>query len=441
MNNGSVYNKEFVETVFNGDEDSPDSEIRMRAYGRLASLYFDPLVSYLLRSKKFFGNREDAKDLVSDFITKRIIEDRIVEGFDPFHGGQKRKFRHYLCRSLLWLYQDGWKKGAPDQSPIVSEPPGAEPDNYDLDDEVYEYVLAANLLIQSFLAVKADCINKDQTDMWKVFAIRVISQALTGKKQKHADIAKQLGLESAKRSSHLLESGLQKFKTFASRIIKEAEPGADRRGPEELLKILARPPIPNFDLFEHLEKLAELSDEESESDNEVFLIKTGEDLKAAAESWLNDREVEPRDQDELCWQQILNQTLNQYQGFERNLESSSLSVSAMMSGSDEALFELLFQPTAHSDALRAIRKASKKALNQNQNSLDSAMHRTVYALVHASDIINHKACSSKSGPKALMSLIKSSLKNQRLDEQSRWQLQTAAKLLQEEQIPFPREES
>ena len=109
-----------------------------------------------------------------------------------------------------------------------------------------------------------------------------------------------------------------------------------------------------------------------------------------------------------------------------------------MSGSDEALFELLFPPTAGLDALRSIRVASRNALKQCQNSIDSAMHRTVYALVHASDIINHKACTSKSGPEPLMSIIESSLSKQWLDEQSRWQLQTAAKLLQEEQIPFPR---
>ena len=144
-----------------------------------------------------------------------------------------------------------------------------------------------------------------------------------------------------------------------------------------------------------MEELVELSKNEDGVDNEVFLIKTGDQLSAAAESWLNDREVEPRDPSELCWQQILNQTLNQYQDFEQNLESSLLSVSAMMSGSDEALFELLFQPTTHLGALRAVRKASKNALSQCQNSLDSAMHRTVYALVHASGIINHKACTSK----------------------------------------------
>ena len=109
-----------------------------------------------------------------------------------------------------------------------------------------------------------------------------------------------------------------------------------------------------------------------------------------------------------------------------------------MSGSDEALFELLFQPTTHLGALRAVRKASKNALSQCQNSLDSAMHRTVYALVHASGIINHKACTSRSGPKSILSIIESSLKKQWLDEQSRWQLQTAAKLLREEQILFPR---
>ena len=443
MFKGSVYGKNLPNSINSliADLQSPESEINLEACGRFASVYFDPLVGYLLRSGKFFGNREEAKDLVSEFIFKRLIEKRIVQGFDPNYGGQKRKFRHYLCRSLLWLYQDGQKSQSPirdlaDEEQQVKD--FREPDNYELDDNVYEYVLAANLLIQSFIAVKTDCLKKNQKEMWEVFAIRVIKQSLTGKKEKHADIAKQLGLESAKRSSHLLESGLQKFKSFANRIIKEAEPGLERRTPEELLKILAKPPIPNFDLFEHLEDLAKLSQEEGEIDNEVFLLKTGEELSAAAESWLNDREVEPRDPSELCWQQILNQTLNQYQDFEQNLESSLLSVSAMMSGSDEALFELLFQPTTHLGALRDVRKASKNALNQCQNSLDSAMHRTVYALVHASDIVNHKACTSKSGPKSIMSIIESSLKKQWLDEQSRWQLQTAAKLLREEQILFPR---
>lgn len=436
MFNGSVYGKNLpnsIESLICGLQ-SPKEDVNLEACGRFASVYFDPLVGFLLRSKKFFGDHEEAKDLVSDFIFKRLIEKRIVEGFDPFYGGQKRKFRHYLCRSLIWLYQEGQKKRSPDQPLLEDQIIASEPDAYDLNDTVYEYVLAANLLIQSFLAVKADCLNKGQTEMWDVFAIRVIKQALTGKKDKHADIAKQLGLENAKRSSHLLESGLQKFKSFANRIIRETNPGVEQRSPEELLKILARPPIPNFDLCKHLEKLIE----DSAGNDEIFLFKTGEDLKVAAESWLNDREVEPRDEDEQRWSQILNQTVDQYQDFKQDIGGVSLSVSAMLSGSDEALLDVLFQPTFDINVLREIRVASRNALKSSEKSLEISMHRTVYALVHASDIINHGECTSKSGPESLLAIIDSSLSKQWLDEQSRWQLQAAAKLLREEQIPFPR---
>ena len=99
MFNGSVYGKNLpnsIESLICGLQ-SPKEDVNLEACGRFASVYFDPLVGFLLRSKKFFGDHEEAKDLVSDFIFKRLIEKRIVEGFDPFYGGQKRKFRHYLC--------------------------------------------------------------------------------------------------------------------------------------------------------------------------------------------------------------------------------------------------------------------------------------------------------------------------------------------------------
>ena len=271
--------------------------------------------------------------------------------------------------------------------------------------------------------------------MWEVFAIRVIKRALTGKKEKHADIANQLGLGNAKRSSHLLESGLQKFKAFANRIIKEAEPGADRRSPEELLKVLAKPPIPNFDLCKHLKNLVELSAE----GNEVFLIKTSEELQMAAELWLNDREVESRDENELRWSHILSQTVAEYQEGGQITASMSVSFSGLMSGTDETLSDVLFQPTSKANSLRDIRVASRKSLARCDSPLESSMHRTIYALVHASDIIHHKTCQSKSGPESLKSIFKSSLTKPWLDEQSRWQLNAATKALVEEQIPFPRQ--
>ncbi|MDB2686167.1 hypothetical protein N9Y42_03065 [Mariniblastus sp.] len=421
---GSVYNKPFPDSVISKDIQSSDTEIRQQACWKLASLYFDPLVSYLLQSRKFSLNREEAKDLVNEFIFKRIVEGRIVEGFDPFYGGQKRKFRHYLCRNLGWLVSDEKRKKAAgpigDYDPISpeSDPPG-------FDDDIYEYVVAANLLIQSFLAVKADCRKKKQTAMWEVFVSRVIKQAITGQKENHADIAKRLGLESPRRSRYLLEAGLQKFKSFANRIIQEAEPGIDRRTPEELFKILARPPIANFDLRQHLESLAELSAE----GNEAIPIKTGEDLKSAAKSWLNDREVASHNDEERRWRQILYQTVSQYQNGEQTSGELPLSFSELMSGSDETLWDILFHSIKAEKQRTDILRRSKQYLQKVECRVDIAMHRTVYALVHACDIVNHQACNSRSEPEVLLSVFKYSLSKPWLDEQSRWQLNTAANFL------------
>ena len=432
--NHSVLGKELPATINSlvVDLKSPDPTINLEACGKFASVYFDPLVGFLMRSRKFSGDREAAKDLVQDFIFKRLIENKIVEGFNPFYGEKKRKFRHYLCRSLLWLYLEGVKKKSPVNGLEIEDRVYDDIDSHEIDDKVYEYVLAANLLIQTFLAVKADCASKNQTEMWSVFAIRVIKQALTGKKEKHADIADQLGLESGKRSSHLLESALQKFKAFANRIIKETEPGFDRRTPEDLLKILARPPIPNFDICKHLEKLLELSSD----DNEVFLIKTGNELRDAANSWLNDREIEPRSDDEQRWRQLLNQSVDQYQKGGKTSVNMYFSFSGLIGCSEETLWDVLFQPAVDDQALSAVRRTSKKLLKVAKDPKEIAMHRSIYSLTHTADIVNRQTCHSQIAPQAMHSNIESSSKEPWLDEQSRWQLTAAAELLRDEKVEF-----
>lgn len=407
---------------------SPDEEKRVKACLNLAALYSDPLVGFLQR--KFSLDSEQAHDLVHEFIDRRIVEGRIVEGFDPVFEGKKRKFRHYLCRSLIWLYLDH-KKQESKRREFQPELVYHEIESDQITDEVYEYVLAANLLIQSFMAVKADCDKKDQQSMWDVFAIRVIKQALTGKKEKHVDIAEQLGLESAKRSSHLLESARQKFRSFANRIIQESGCGFDNRTPEDLLKILGQPPLPDFDLCKHLKRLLELSIDE----NEIFLIETAEELKKAAEAWLNDREVDQLSGDELLWRQTVYQTVSEYQSGEKAAGDLQLSFSGLLSGSDEKLWDV-FQSVDNEKSLTDIRRAAKKYLKQKMSQAETSMHRTIYSLVHASDIVNHMVCRSRIEPDDILSNIKSSLSKPWLDEQSRWQLKKAAELLRDCSVVF-----
>ena len=240
-------------------------------------------------------------------------------------------------------------------------------------------------------------------------------------------------MKNAKRSRHLLESGQQKFKTFANRILKESEPGTNNRTPEDLLNTISQPPLPNFDLCQHLEKLAELSTD----DEEVFLVKTGEELRKAAEAWLNDRDVASMSESELKWRQILSQTVSEYENHKAESVSANLSFSGLMSHSDETLVDLLFQPTLEVDELYKIRVASRAETVSSNGELAS-MHRTIYVLVHASDIIHHKVCTSKNNQEAIQANIDSSLSEEWLDEQSRWQLNEAAKILTNFEVVFRR---
>ena len=427
----SSYGQSLPDSMHSLIEDlkSSDPSTCKEAFGRFATVYFDPLVAFVMR-KIGRHKREEAKDIVSDFIFRRLIEKRIVDKFEPFYGGKKRKFRHFLCRNLEWLCLDHHKKQPPAEYSYDDQP--AEESGGDSDEAIFEYVLAANLLIHVFQEVKADCLKKDQLDMWNVFKIRIIQGALDGKKEKHSEIAKRLNLGNARRSRNLLESGQQKFRSFACRIVREVDHDSDPRTPEELLAILAQPPIANIDLFEHLEKAIETS-----PDEEVFHFKTGEELSLAAISWMQDDiEDTPYDEDVL-WRELLNQAVSEYevQGT-RELEAS-FSFSAIMSTSEQSLADALFMPTKSVDALRGIRVSARSAYRASESKLESAMHRTIYALVHAADIICHGTCASKRSEQRLTSVFDSSLANVWLDEQSRWQLEEAKRRIAKG-VSFPR---
>ena len=84
------------------------------------------------------------------------------------------------------------ERSLPSDFDIIDEV--AQQDWVDTQQDVFDYVLAANLLFQILLALKKDCLEKGQHDMWRVFAARRIEPASTGQRLKHEVIAQRLGL-------------------------------------------------------------------------------------------------------------------------------------------------------------------------------------------------------------------------------------------------------
>ena len=139
--------------------------------------------------------------------------------------------------------------------------------------------------------------------------------------------------------------------------------------------------------------------------------------------------------DELLWRQTVYQTVSEYQSGEKAAGDLQLSFSGLLSGSDEKLWDV-FQSVDNEKSLTDIRRAAKKYLKQKMSQAETSMHRTIYSLVHASDIVNHMVCRSRIEPDDILSNIKSSLSKPWLDEQSRWQLKKAAELLRDCSVVF-----
>lgn len=163
-------------------QSSPD--VRRQQFDRLIRQYGPPLEYYLLQ----YGRvpPDQAEDLVHEFLIAKLLkpapEDNLVSRF--LQSQQKlpnRRFRDYLRRSMLNFLRDQQRRpslkatGLDHLENFVPLDESARPP-----DEEYSVEWASNLLRLAINAMRRECEEKGQLDVWEVFELRVLMPARTG---------------------------------------------------------------------------------------------------------------------------------------------------------------------------------------------------------------------------------------------------------------------
>lgn len=161
---------------------SPDG--RRQLFERLFHHYGPPLEHYLMQ----YGRvpPDQAEDVVHEFLIAKLLipapQDNLVSRFlKSQETAPNRRFRDYLRRSLLNFLRDQQRQPALNAVSLDQIEGFMPPDNAARpphDEFAGEW--AGNLLRLAINAMRRECEDKGQLDVWDVFDARVLNPARTG---------------------------------------------------------------------------------------------------------------------------------------------------------------------------------------------------------------------------------------------------------------------
>jgi len=161
---------------------SPDG--RRQQFDRLIRHYGPPLEHYLMQ----YGRvpPDQAEDVVHEFLIAKLLipapQENLVSRFlKSQEAAPNRRFRDYLRRSLLNFLRDQQRR--PTLNAVnLEQLEGFIPQDHSAKPlhEPYSVEWASNLLRLAINAMRRECEEKSQLDVWDVFDARVLNPARTG---------------------------------------------------------------------------------------------------------------------------------------------------------------------------------------------------------------------------------------------------------------------
>ncbi len=205
-------------------------EARRQQFDRLIRQYGPPLECYLMQ----YGRvpPDQAEDLVHEFLIARLLkptpQDNLVSRF--LQSQQKsphRRFRDYLRRSLLNFLRDQQRRpslkttGFDHLENFVPHDEAARPP-----DEEYSVEWASNLLRLAINAMRRECEEKGQLDVWDVFDLRVLKPARTGQPAvSFEELCSGGRFGTPRQAVNLLQTAIRKLNRLMRQMIVDYTPG------------------------------------------------------------------------------------------------------------------------------------------------------------------------------------------------------------------------
>src|SRR5262245_44971751 len=192
------------------------------ALDELLDTYWGPIYAFIRRSGL---QREEAADLAQEFITQRIVAGALLDKADPERG----RFRTLVKTSLRnFLIDQERRRTARRRSPA---PAGVikglclddvEPREGDDPGSAFDRQWATTLLERALARVRAACEADGQQRHWQAFE-RVVVLPAMGRLESAslAELAVQLGEESADRVSAMIQTVRRKFRRTLRAVIEE----------------------------------------------------------------------------------------------------------------------------------------------------------------------------------------------------------------------------
>ena len=190
--------------------------------------YWSALRIYLVcLLARFPSHRNEADDLLQDFIMKKILQPGWLENADPHKG----RFRDFLKSSLRNFVvgevrnREAEKRGGKNPSvpleDLEQELAGPEP-NTDSFDIAWLRMLLAEALEQ----MQRSCDASENSHIWKIFHTRVIQPALEGAEPVAYDsLVQQCGFKSPSQATNALATAKRMFARHLRAVIAQYETG------------------------------------------------------------------------------------------------------------------------------------------------------------------------------------------------------------------------
>ena len=196
---------------------SPTAE---EALADLLGDYRSALRSFLVGTGRARANEAD--DLVHGFLLDKVLMGRLLHQADRSRG----RFRYYVMKALSnYVFECRRRErstgGAAGQTVSLDDERMREPIS---DDEqvAMDYAWARQLIQRALRDMQAECEQKQRTDLWRLFEIRVVRPVVEGVAPVPYDqLVSEFGFESPSRAANALTTAKRMYERCLRAAIAE----------------------------------------------------------------------------------------------------------------------------------------------------------------------------------------------------------------------------
>lgn len=205
------------------------SDEQRQALGVLLQRYLPALRAHLVHKRRLAV--DEADDLLQEFVSGKVLEQRLLERSDRERG----RFRTFLLVTLDRFLIDQVRRRRVAERRLPSAPTGGDDEampHDPADDEArsdpFEAEWARQIIEQAVELMRAECDAARRPDLWGVFEERLLRPSRDGSEPlEYAELVRRFRLESPAQASNVLMTAKRMFARAVRAVVGQyADPAA-----------------------------------------------------------------------------------------------------------------------------------------------------------------------------------------------------------------------